>query len=108
MHLDLLPLQEGDCCRPVSRHGALTGHASTLLSALGLTSVSVQVVLVLSLKAVLDKRGAGVCAEYAVHALQADVERRKDRALRDLDYDSHLGIERDPISREIISTASHT
>ena len=42
------------------------------------------------------------------HLLQADVERRKDRALRDLDYDSHLGIERDPISREIISTASHT
>ncbi|CAL5228724.1 g11909 [Coccomyxa viridis] len=40
--------------------------------------------------------------------IEADVERRKDRALRDLDYDSHLGIERDPISREIISTASHT
>ena len=49
-----------------------------------------------------------VCAEHAVHLSQADVERRKDRALRDPDYDSHLGLERDPISREIISTASHT
>ena len=51
---------------------------------------------------------AAESAEQAVHLLQADVDRRKDRALRDLDYDSHLGIERDPISREIISTASHT
>jgi len=49
-----------------------------------------------------------VYAEHAVHLLQADVERRKDRALRDPDYDSHLGLERDPISREIINTASHT
>lgn len=47
-------------------------------------------------------------ADCALCSLQEDVQRRKDRALRDIDYDSHLGIERDPISREIISTASHT
>ncbi|EIE20136.1 gamma-carbonic anhydrase [Coccomyxa subellipsoidea C-169] len=37
-----------------------------------------------------------------------DNARREDRARRSLDYDSHMGVERDPISREIISTASHT
>lgn len=40
--------------------------------------------------------------------LQLDNARREDRAHRSLDYDSHLGLERDPISREILHTASHT
>ena len=39
---------------------------------------------------------------------QADYALREDRAHRSLDYDSHLGLERDPISREILHTASHT
>lgn len=37
-----------------------------------------------------------------------DNARREDRAHRSLDYDSHLGLERDPISREIVHTATHT
>lgn len=40
--------------------------------------------------------------------VQVDNARRVDRARRSLDYDSHMGVERDPISREIISTATHT
>ena len=40
--------------------------------------------------------------------LQLDNARREDRAHRSLDYDSHLGLERDPITREILHTATHT
>lgn len=40
--------------------------------------------------------------------LQEDSARREDRAHRSLDYDSHMGVERDPISREIVNTATHT
>jgi hypothetical protein len=40
--------------------------------------------------------------------VQLDNARREDRAHRSLDYDSHLGLERDPITREITQTASHT
>ena len=40
--------------------------------------------------------------------MQADNAKREDRAHRSLDYDSHLGLERDPVSREILHTASHT
>lgn len=44
-----------------------------------------------------------------VHVVtQADNALREDRAHRSLDYDSHLGLERDPVSREILHTASHT
>ncbi len=48
------------------------------------------------------------CADRLVSVVQMDNARREDRARRSLDYDSHMGVERDPISREIISTASHT
>ena len=41
-------------------------------------------------------------------ALQADKEAREDRLQRDPDYDSHLGIERDPITREITHVAAST
>lgn len=34
--------------------------------------------------------------------------RRRDRALRDPDYDSHMGLMRDPESREIITVAQST
>ena len=40
--------------------------------------------------------------------VQEDTARREDRAHRSLDYDSHMGVERDPISREIVHTATHT
>jgi len=40
--------------------------------------------------------------------LEADKARRRDRALRDPDYDSHLGLMRDAESREIITVAQHT
>ena len=42
------------------------------------------------------------------HALQADKDAREDRLQRDPDYDSHLGIERDPITREITHVAAST
>ena len=32
----------------------------------------------------------------------------RDRALRDPDYDSHLGLQRDPETREIVTVAQHT
>ena len=41
-------------------------------------------------------------------ALQADKDAREDRLQRDPDYDSHLGIERDPITREITHVAAST
>lgn len=41
-------------------------------------------------------------------ALQIDKEAREDRLQRDPDYDSHLGIERDPITREITHVAEST
>ncbi|KAK9834463.1 hypothetical protein WJX74_002225 [Apatococcus lobatus] len=37
--------------------------------------------------------------------IQEDKQKREDRALRDPDYDSHLGVARDPVTREIIATA---
>lgn len=40
--------------------------------------------------------------------MQADKEAREDRANRDPDYDSHLGIERDPVTREITHVAAST
>ncbi len=51
----------------------------------------------------LGLRGCSVCG-----VVQLDNARREDRAHRSLDYDSHLGLERDPITREITQTASHT
>lgn len=38
--------------------------------------------------------------------LQIDKERRRDRQERSADYDSHLGILRDPITREVIKTST--
>ena len=40
--------------------------------------------------------------------LQHDKDLREDRAMRDPDYDSHLGIERDPVTREIVNVAAST
>lgn len=40
--------------------------------------------------------------------MQADKDAREDRANRDPDYDSHLGIERDPVTREITHVAAST
>ena len=40
--------------------------------------------------------------------LEADKDRRRDRALRDPDYDSHMGLMRDVETREIITVAQHT
>lgn len=40
--------------------------------------------------------------------LEADKGRRRDRALRDPDYDSHMGLMRDVDTREIITVAQHT
>ena len=37
--------------------------------------------------------------------MQEDKLKREDRALRDPDYDSHLGVARDPVTREIVATA---
>lgn len=48
-----------------------------------------------------------VCA-LTFFALQADKDAREDRLQRDPDYDSHLGIERDPITREITHVAAST
>lgn len=47
---------------------------------------------------------------FAKHDLfvQADKDAREDRANRDPDYDSHLGIERDPVTREIKHIAAST
>ena len=47
-----------------------------------------------------------VCTDH--FALQADKDAREDRLQRDPDYDSHLGIERDPITREITHVAAST
>ena len=41
-------------------------------------------------------------------AAQIDKDAREDRLERDPDYDSHLGIERDPITREIKHIAAST
>ena len=46
--------------------------------------------------------GAGCCRFMALR------EECRDRALRDPDYDSHLGLERDPETREIVTVAQHT
>ena len=43
-----------------------------------------------------------------MHVAQEDKARRADRLERDPDYDSHLGLARDPVTREIIQTAEHT
>ncbi|KAK9805832.1 hypothetical protein WJX73_005660 [Symbiochloris irregularis] len=40
--------------------------------------------------------------------IEEDKERRQDRMERDPDYDSHLGVARDPVTREVIQTAEHT
>ncbi|KAL3152929.1 hypothetical protein ABBQ38_012232 [Trebouxia sp. C0009 RCD-2024] len=40
--------------------------------------------------------------------IEADKDAREDRLQRDPDYDSHLGIERDPITREITHVAAST
>eukprot|EP00884_Botryococcus_braunii_P011654 jgi/Botrbrau1/2048/Bobra.0047s0024.2 len=53
----------------------------------------------------------------AVHAAEnaktfeeilVDIDRREDARLRDPDYDSHLGLQRDPVTREVVVQASHT
>ena len=36
-------------------------------------------------------------------ARQEDTWRREDRKLRSVDYDSHLGVQRDPITRDVIA-----
>ncbi|KAK9829503.1 hypothetical protein WJX72_006243 [[Myrmecia] bisecta] len=43
-----------------------------------------------------------------VEEIEEDKAKRLDRAQRDPDYDSHLGLERDPVSRAILHTADHT
>ncbi len=40
--------------------------------------------------------------------MQIDKDAREDRLERDPDYDSHLGIERDPVTREITHVAAST
>lgn len=40
--------------------------------------------------------------------IQIDKERRRDARERDPDYDSHLGLERDPITREITNSSGTT
>lgn len=58
----------------------------------------------------------GLCSKVKVSCshfawcvwVQADKEAREDRAQRDPDYDSHLGIERDPVTREITHVAAST
>lgn len=40
--------------------------------------------------------------------VEHDKDLREDRAMRDPDYDSHLGIERDPVTREIVNVAAST
>jgi hypothetical protein len=40
--------------------------------------------------------------------LQIDTDRRDDARLRDPDYDSHLGVLRDPVTREVVVQATHT
>ena len=46
---------------------------------------------------------------YCLHMfLQIDKDAREDRLERDPDYDSHLGIERDPVTREITHVAAST
>ncbi|KAL0030623.1 hypothetical protein WJX79_010333 [Trebouxia sp. C0005] len=40
--------------------------------------------------------------------IQIDKDAREDRLERDPDYDSHLGIERDPVTREITHVAAST
>jgi hypothetical protein len=40
--------------------------------------------------------------------MQIDKDAREDRLERDPDYDSHLGIERDPVTREITHAAAST
>ena len=45
---------------------------------------------------------------YPCRGVQMDKERRRDRDLRDPDYDSHLGVERDPITREVLRQSQST
>jgi hypothetical protein len=45
---------------------------------------------------------------WVLELLQIDTDRREDARLRDPDYDSHLGIKRDPVTREVVVQASHT
>lgn len=40
--------------------------------------------------------------------IEIDKERRRDRDLRDPDYDSHLGVERDPVTREVLRESQST
>jgi hypothetical protein len=40
--------------------------------------------------------------------VELDKARRRDRQLRDPDYDSHMGLMRDPVTREVVTTATHT
>lgn len=40
--------------------------------------------------------------------VELDKARRRDRQLRDPDYDSHMGLMRDPETREVVTTATHT
>ena len=39
---------------------------------------------------------------------QMDKDKLRDRREREPDYDSHLGIERDPVTREVIQVAGTT
>ena len=48
---------------------------------------------------------ANNAAHTRIWCMQEDKQKREDRALRDPDYDSHLGVARDPVTREIVATA---
>ena len=65
--------------------------------------------------AFVESSARNYAALAAVHALEnakspatlaADAERRADGRERSADYDSHLGIARDPVTREIVNNPS--
>lgn len=67
--------------------------------------------------AFINASAANYAELAAVHAVEnaksaeelaVDAQNREDRLERDPDYDSHMGIERDPITREITAQASST
>ncbi len=54
------------------------------------------------------KSACSVIPYRLLMSLQIDKDAREDRLERDPDYDSHLGIERDPVTREITHVAAST
>lgn len=67
--------------------------------------------------AFIEESAANYAELAAMHAdengktfeeIEMDKARREDRLQRDPDYDGHLGVERDPVSREIIKVAEST